>query len=126
VGILKEADLFLRLRLPNSLQTSTGIRIPPILSLFIFFQILRTGTRIARAILAADFVTVLPVASRIAWPVLHISGERDWTAPTERAQNYRRVAEGQKSAVHDCPGYTARPFSKAPAVQSFLDFKLAR
>jgi pimeloyl-ACP methyl ester carboxylesterase len=40
----------------------------------------------ARAILAADFVTVLSVASRIAWPVLLILGERDWTIPTERAE----------------------------------------
>jgi alpha-beta hydrolase superfamily lysophospholipase len=74
-----------------------------------------------------DFVSVLPVASRIKCPVLVVSGERDFVMPTADA---RRILAALASAgkrlvtipdaLHDTT-YDAAPVLYQEAVLSFLD-----
>jgi len=88
---------------------------------------LRTGVY-----LGSDFVSVLPVASRITCPVLLISGERDWIVPTENARKILATLPGVRNRLVTIPnaGHDTT-FSKAPAlyrdaVLSFLDSNVAK
>lgn len=88
---------------------------------------LRTGVY-----LGSDFVSVLPVASRITCPVLLISGDRDWIVPTENARRILAALPGARNRLVTIPnaGHDTT-FSKAPAqykeaVLSFLDSNLAK
>lgn len=88
---------------------------------------LRTGVY-----LGSDFVSVLPVASRITCPVLVISGERDWIVPTENARKILAALPGARNRLVTIPlAKHDTTFSTAPAlykdvVLSFLDGNLAR
>jgi pimeloyl-ACP methyl ester carboxylesterase len=88
---------------------------------------LRTGVY-----LGSDFVSVLPVASRITCPVLLISGERDWIVPTENARRILTALPGARNRLVTIPnaGHDTT-FSKAPvlyrdAVLSFLDSNVSK
>ena len=82
--------------------------------------------------LGSDFVSVLPVASRITCPVLLISGESDWIVPTEDARRILAALPGTKNRLVTIPNAEHdTTFNKAPAlykdvVLSFLDSNFAR
>ena len=88
---------------------------------------LRTGVY-----LRSDFVSVLPVASRITCPVLLISGESDWIVPTENARKILAALPGMKNRLVTIPNaHHDTTFSTAPAmykesVLSFLDSNVAK
>jgi len=88
---------------------------------------LRTGVY-----LRSDFVSVLPVASRITCPVLLISGESDWIVPTENARRILAALPGASNRLVTIPnaGHDTT-FSKAPAqykeaVLGFLENNVAK
>jgi pimeloyl-ACP methyl ester carboxylesterase len=88
---------------------------------------LRTGVY-----LGSDFVSVLPVASQIACPVLLLSGERDWIVPTANARKILAALPGARNRLVTIPnaGHDTT-FSKAPelykaTVLSFLDSNFAK
>jgi pimeloyl-ACP methyl ester carboxylesterase len=88
---------------------------------------LRTGVY-----LGSNFVSVLPVASRITCPVLLISGERDWIVPTENARKILAALPNSRNRLVTIPnaGHDTT-FSNAPvqykeAVLSFLDSNIAK
>jgi pimeloyl-ACP methyl ester carboxylesterase len=74
-----------------------------------------------------DFVSVLPVASRIKCPVLIVSGERDFVVPTADARRILAALPGGRkrlvtipNAFHDTT-YDAAPVLYQEAVLGFLD-----
>ena len=82
--------------------------------------------------LGLDFVSVLPAASRIACPVLLISGERDWIVPTADARKILAALPGTgkrlvtiPSAFHDTT-YNTAPALYQEAVLSLLDSNFKR
>lgn len=100
---------------------------PGLVHSVVLFYYLRTGVY-----LGSDFVSVLPVASRITCPVLLISGERDWIVPTENARKILAALPGAKNRLVTIPsaGHDST-FSNAPAqykeaVLSFLDSNIAK
>jgi hypothetical protein len=88
---------------------------------------LRTGVY-----LGSDFVSVLPVASRIACPVLLISGERDWIVPTKNAREILAALPGTRNQLVTIPdAQHDTTFNTAPAlykdsVLNFLDRNVAK
>jgi len=99
---------------------------PGLVRSVVLFYYLRTGVY-----LGSDFVSVLPVASRVTCPVLLISGERDWIVPTENARRILAAMPGARNQLVTIPnaGHDTT-FSKAPAlykdaVLSFLDSNFA-
>jgi pimeloyl-ACP methyl ester carboxylesterase len=88
---------------------------------------LRTGVY-----LGPEFVSVLPAASRVACPVLLISGERDWIVPPADARGILAALPGDRkrlvtipNATHDTT-YDTAPALYREAVMTFLDTAFAR
>jgi pimeloyl-ACP methyl ester carboxylesterase len=82
--------------------------------------------------LGPELLSVIPAASRVRAPVLLISGERDWIAPTGKARQILSVIPGNRkelvvipNAVHDTT-YSAAPALYASTVLSFLDKSIGR
>ncbi len=74
-----------------------------------------------------EFGSVLPVVSRIKCPVLIVSGERDFVAPTANARRILDALPGERkqmitipNAMHDTT-YDSDPVLYQEAVLSFLD-----
>ena len=101
--------------------------LPGLVRSIVLAYYLRTGVY-----LGSDFVSVLPVASRITCPVLIISGERDWVVPTKDARRILAALPGARNRLVTIPGAQHdTTFSTAPAlyreaVLSFLDGNVAK
>jgi pimeloyl-ACP methyl ester carboxylesterase len=74
-----------------------------------------------------EFGSILPVASRVECPVLIVSGERDFVAPTANARRILDALPGDRkqmitipNAMHDTT-YDSNPVLYQEAVLSFLD-----
>ena len=82
---------------------------------------LRTGIG-----LGPDLVTVMPAVRRIGIPVLLITGERDWIAPTAKTRQILAALPGHRNSLAIIPGalhdttYSAAPEVYSGAVLKFL------
>ncbi len=95
---------------------------PGVVRAIVLVYYVRTGVYVG-----PGFVSVLPAASRIACPVLLISGERDWIVPTEDARRILAALRGNRrslvtipDAFHDTT-YDTAPELYQETVLRFLD-----
>ncbi len=102
-----------------------GASCPGLVSATSLVYRLRTGVD-----LGPDLVTVMPAVRRIEVPVLLISGERDWIAPTAKTRQILAALPGDRKelaiipgAVHDTT-YSAAPQVYSAAVLRFLADRL--
>jgi fermentation-respiration switch protein FrsA (DUF1100 family) len=101
--------------------------LPGIVPSIVIVYFLRTGVW-----LGFDLASVLPAASRIACPVLIISGEADWMVPPADARKLLAAVPGKRkefitiaNASHDGT-YSSAPDLYRNAVLGFLDSSLKR
>jgi pimeloyl-ACP methyl ester carboxylesterase len=99
--------------------------VPGIVSSVVIVYYLRTGVW-----LGTDFVSALSPASRIACPVLVISGEADWIVPPADARKIFDVIPGRSKAFLSFPNashdgaWSSAPEQYRKAVLGFLDSSL--
>jgi pimeloyl-ACP methyl ester carboxylesterase len=100
---------------------------PGVVRAVAFAYYLRTG-----AYLGPELVSVLPAASRIACPVLLISGERDWIVPPAEARSILAALPGSRKGLVTIPNashdttYDTAPALYRAAVLTFLDTAFTR
>ena len=101
--------------------------LPGIVPSIVLVYYLRTGVW-----LGFDVASVLPAASRIACPVLIVSGEADWIVPPADAHRILAAIPGQRKrflsvpdAAHDGT-YSAAPELYRDTVLGFLDSSIKR
>jgi pimeloyl-ACP methyl ester carboxylesterase len=100
---------------------------PGVVRAVVLAYYLRTGVY-----LGPDFVSVLPAASRIACPVLLISGERDWIVPPADARSILAALPGHRKSLVTIPNashdttYDSAPTLYRGAVMTFLDTALTK
>ena len=101
--------------------------LPGIVPSFVLVYYLRTGVW-----LGFDLASVLPAASRIACPVLIVSGEADWIVPPADARRILAALHGPRKEFLSVPNashdgtYSTAPELYRNAVLGFLDSSLMR
>lgn len=101
--------------------------LPGIVPSIVLVYYVRTGVW-----LGFDVASVLPAASRIACPVLIVSGEADWIVPTADARRILAAIPGQRKGFLSVPNashdgtYSSAPEAYRDAVLEFLDSSLKR